>query len=166
MKLFIVVIVVCIQKLQEGKTIMFDHEQQCILHVRISGFAIRADFALLSDCICPGHVVTYECTAVGGGTTVWQGSAFSCRSRAISLRHSQFNGSGAIVGVCNDGAIMAREIMSINSSFTSQLKVTISESVIGENIECVHDNVGTITVIGTDTVTINTGTIYFVRNYS
>ena len=132
----------------------------------ISGFAIRADFALLSDCICPGHVVTYECTAVGGGTTVWRGSAFSCPSRTIPLRHSQFSASGTIIGVCNDGAITAHEVTSINNSFTSQLNVTISESVIGETVQCAHDNIDTITVIGSDTVAINTGTIYFLRNYS
>ena len=43
-------------------------------------------------CICPGETLTYKCTVLGerGGTTVWQGSAFNCTSRQISLFHSDY----------------------------------------------------------------------------
>ena len=45
-----------------------------------------------SRCICPGDTLTYECTVVGLGVTVWTGSAFSCPSsnNEIALLHSRF----------------------------------------------------------------------------
>ena len=34
---------------------------------------------ILDDCqLCQGHNLTYECTVVGGGATVWKGTAFDC----------------------------------------------------------------------------------------
>lgn len=101
-------------------------------------------------------MITYECTTVGIGTTVWQGSAFDCRSRTISLRHSQFNGTGRIIGVCGT-ALSAFELSSVNFSFTSQLNVSVSEIVVSDTVQCAYDNGKTSTVIGTDTITLSTG---------
>lgn len=76
--------------------------------------SVRNEFSIQSDpdCICSGSIVTYQCCIVGGGTTVWQGSAFQCPglNRHISLRHSKFNTSEKPYGGCNNGAIIVRAL--------------------------------------------------------
>ena len=106
-----------------------------------------------NGCICPGHQVTYECTIVGGGTTVWNGSAFNCTSDQIPLRHSQFE-SGTAVGVCNDGAIVAHGIRRENYTFISQLNVTIEQNMIGRTIQCVYHDGIHITIVGSETILV------------
>ena len=88
------------------------------------------------------------------GTTVWRGTAFDCSSAGneIVLLHDRFTSGEA---TCNHGQIVGRGITVVNSScYTSQLYVMISSSLIGKTVECVHDNFGTETTIGS--LTINT----------
>ena len=93
---------------------------------------------------------------------MWQGSAFDCRSgtNSISLRHSQFSDIESVVGVCNGESIKAQGISSLDNSYVSQLNVTVSESILGETIQCAYDDGRIITVIGESTLTITEG-IYF-----
>ena len=115
----------------------------------------------MSDCTCPGYVriQTFECVVFGAGITIWQGTAFGFPC-VIRLRHSQYNNSGAI-GDCNDGAIIASSVGVLEDHYTSQLNVTISQDMINETIECVHeDSVGKFTnrsTIGRMTLNITTG---------
>ncbi|MGJ8946006.1 hypothetical protein AB9K17_24250, partial [Salmonella enterica subsp. enterica serovar Kentucky] len=42
-----------------------------------------------TGCACLGTVLTYTCTAVGTGNTLWEGTAFDCfeNGNGIILRH-------------------------------------------------------------------------------
>ena len=113
---------------------------------------------VLSDCVCPGHELRLECTVAGGGATVWRGSAFSdCIGNRLVLRHSQFESQG-ILGVCNNGRIIGRNINTISDSdgikYISQLIIQLDENgtLEGRVVECVHSSGIQITVIGTHTI--------------
>ena len=99
------------------------------------------------QCVCPGDVLTFTCTIIGGGNTLWRGSAFNCPSTTneIILRHSQFNSVGGTSGSCNNEAIVGRSVRDESSNcFTSQLSVTVSESLNSRVVECDHNsNTGT-----------------------
>ena len=116
---------------------------------------------LLNDCTCSmaGHTLTYECVVVGGGTTVWQGSALNCLSDTrFLLRHSQFD-SGITDKECNNGSIVARSVRVVDDSYISQLNVTVRPEMNNKTVECLYDD-GTMTaLIGISTVTITTGTV-------
>ena len=69
----------------------------------------------------PGHELRLECTVVGGGFTVWRGSAFNgCSNNHIQLRHTQFE-RGTAVGECNDGVIVGHGVKRVNHNFPPQL---------------------------------------------
>ena len=61
---------------------------------------------VLSECVCPGRELRLQCTVMGGGTTVWRGTAFDCleQSDEIVLRRFHFE-SGRATGECNNGMI-------------------------------------------------------------
>ena len=113
---------------------------------------------VLSECACPGRELRLECTAVGGFSTVWKGTAFDCpgAGNEILLRHSRFNQSG---GRCNNGMIIGRSrnetFDGLNSTYTSQLTIHLpslnatSNTLEGRTVQCVHDGV---TVIGNHTI--------------
>ena len=109
-------------------------------------------------CICPGYVLTYQCSVVGGGTTVWQGTAFQCPglSSHILLRHSKFNASEKTYGECNNGAIVASVIGVVDNHYTSQLNVTLSPEMNNRTVECVYDN-GIGTIVGSAILAFKTG---------
>lgn len=92
-----------------------------------------------SSCECPDYSITYECTVVGGVSTVWQGSAVDCTNEIVLL-HSRFM-SGGDVRECNDGAIIGRSTAVENNDwFTSQLTVRISSTSVGKTILCSCDD--------------------------
>ena len=113
-----------------------------------------------SQCTCTGHVLTYECTVTGSGSTVWKGSAFECTSGEIVLQHNLFDQMMA-AGVCNDGLFSAYGIRVDNNSYTSQLNITVSHSAAGKTIECAYDNGQREASIGTDTISITTGKLFY-----
>ena len=117
-------------------------------------------FSIQNDpgCLCPGYTVTYQCSVVGGGTTVWQGTAFQCSglNSFILLRHSKFNASEKAYGECNNGAIVARAIGVLDNYYTSQLNVTLSPEMNNRTVECVYDN-GTETIVGSAVLAFTTG---------
>ena len=90
---------------------------------------------------CPGDVLTTECTTMGGGVTVWRGTAFQCARNEIALRHSQFGGSYNYTASCNNGAIVARALGVVNDSYISQLSVTVSLELNNTTVECWHDGI-------------------------
>ena len=122
---------------------------------------------LLSNCICPGHEVTYQCTVCGGGATVWTGSLFDwqCPNNIILLRHMRFyrEDSSESLGGCNNGTLTAKsiEVITTNSTscFVSQLSISASISTFIENstIECVHNNGTSEIVVDMVSVTFTTG---------
>ena len=95
--------------------------------------------------VCSGDLVTFNCVVVGGGTTIWKGSAFpECGSNnrnEISLRHTQFNSDSESlpVGVCNNGAIAARAIGVDGDNYTSQLNMTVNAEMNNRTVECVYE---------------------------
>ncbi len=116
---------------------------------------------LTNDCPCPGQNLTFECTIVGGGTTVWQGAqVFDCPDffNEILLRHINFGSS--VMGECNAGAIVGRSLRVDGNRYTSQLSVAYNERLNGKNITCAHDDGFTISsrislVITQDSTGIN-----------
>ena len=114
-----------------------------------------------TQCACPGDILTYTCTAVGGGTTLWGGTAFKCgRSNEIALRHSRF-ASGGINGTCNNGAILGQNIgVQDNNCFISQLNITVDAEFNNKTVYCVHDSVTNSSLtIGTAILRVISGII-------
>ena len=94
----------------------------------------------LNDCTCLEYNQTFECTILGGGLTIWQGTALSgCQSseNEIRLRHSQYMNSQA-TGVCNGGEIVAKSVGVSDNCYTSQLSLAVEEEMVNETIECIH----------------------------
>ena len=81
-----------------------------------------------AECAYPGSVLTYTCTAVCRGSTLWDGTAFDCDENGILLRHDQFT-SGGIGQDCNNGAIVGQSLRAENDCYTSELNVTTSSDL-------------------------------------
>ena len=94
----------------------------------------------LNDCTCIGYTQTFECSVIGMGITLWNGTFFVCSENEIRLRHSQYNIDSGTNGECNQGAVMANSVGSLNNCHTSRLIVTIEEAMINETVECSYDN--------------------------
>lgn len=113
------------------------------------------------QCACPESLLNFACTIVGGGNTLWRGSAFNCPSTSneIVLRHSQFGGRNGTFRSCNNGAIAGRSIDVENNCFTSQLNVTVSTSVNNRTVQCDHDSNDEtqITLIGKEIINVISG---------
>ena len=106
--------------------------------------------------LCPGDVLTTECAIMGGGATVWQGTTFQCdrgNHREVILRHSQFRGSYDPID-CNNGAIVVQALGIINSSYISQLNVTVSPELNNTAVECWHDYNLTARIIRSIQITV------------
>ena len=111
------------------------------------------------NCACPGQVLTYTCTVIGSGITVWNGTAFTDCSRStndIPLRHTQFDSEGAS-GSCNNGAIRAQSVGVTNDCYTSQLNVTVSSTPSNKTIQCTHDSNMGSRIIGSSTLHVMAG---------
>ena len=91
----------------------------------------------MSGCACPGDTLTYECTAVGAGSTIWTGSAFNCSNSnyMILLLHSHFSSTKGDYGSCTNGAIVGRSLSAEGNYFTSQLNVTVTSDTAGKTID-------------------------------
>ena len=102
---------------------------------------INAEF--MNECVCPGDTLTYECTAMGGGSTVWTGTAFNCpaNNNELILIHYRFLLIKGTSATCNNGAIVARSLsVEGNNNYTSQLNVTVTPDIAAKNIKCLYDN--------------------------
>ena len=88
---------------------------------------------------------------VGGGVTVWSGTAFDCPgfNNQIALAHVLYSG-GTAVGTCTNGAINSNGTTDTGGAepcYTSELSVTISANMDGQTVVCTRDN---IIMIGSD----------------
>ena len=80
-----------------------------------------------------------------GGSTIFRGRSFkfiNCSGNIdrLALFHSQFNRPQDIKRSCNNRTIIARSLHGGNGTYTSQLSVTVTSELIGDVIECAHDN--------------------------
>ncbi len=94
-------------------------------------------------CIPEGITVSYECTVTDTsvppiGSTVWQGSVFTCASSEISLRHSSFEPNG-VSDVCGDLSAMSVEVS--GNEYPSRLTLTAAAELNGMTIECTLSSV-------------------------
>ena len=110
-----------------------------------------------TGCTCPGSMLIYNCTVVGTGTTIWQGTAFTCPAEGIILRHDRF--TGGVAGDCNSGsiAITGRSLGVENNCYASQLVVTVSSALHNKTVECVHNSNDGSNSIGLSRLTILEG---------
>ena len=106
--------------------------------------------------ICPGDILVFACSVNDGIATVWRGSIFNCPNSGneIVLRHSTFEHGS--IKTCNDGTVVAFGTEVTNSSYTSQLNVTVSPEMHNGTIECVQDGTN-VTLLGACTLTLATG---------
>ena len=104
---------------------------------------------------------------MGAGLTIWTGSAFDCSSKnnEILLRHSQFEVMPNSE-TCNNGRIIGHGISGISSSdgikYISQLiiQLNVNDTLEGETVKCVHNNLRNEIVLGTHLITYTTtGTV-------
>lgn len=113
-----------------------------------------------SRCACVGDILTYKCTAIGGGATLWGGTTFNCPTlrNEILLRHSQFSSPEGTTGECNNGAIIGKSTGVENNCYTSQLNVTVSGSLNNKTVTCVHNSdTGQLNTIGEGLITLAPG---------
>ena len=107
--------------------------------------------------------MTYTCSVVGGGNTIWKGSAFDCPSNSdsnnnqILLRHSGFGSETNSMGMCNNGDIIGEGIQVIDTLFISELRVTVSSDVVGKQVACYHENGVSEILIGNSTIVLTNG---------
>ena len=114
-----------------------------------------------SECACIGRTLTYTCTTVGRGSTLWTGSAFDCTNNWINLRHSLFNDSNrGATGDCNNGAIVGQSIGVTDNCYTSQLLVRIIADLNNKTIRCDHRPGTEINTIDQSILTVITGKRY------
>ena len=109
-------------------------------------------------CACAGDRLIYNCSVVGGTATRWKGTAFDCPmdDSEITLRHSQF-AANQDVGICNNGDIVGRSVGVANDCYTSQLNVTVRESINNKTVQCTFISSAGIRIIGESIVRVASG---------
>ena len=102
----------------------------------------------------------YEGNVCGGNATftVWSGSVFQCTSGEITLSHSDFERTGNVSGVCNEGKIVGRIESAKNECYLSQLNVTFSDELQNRTVVCSVDNGTHASEIGSAVLNRSTGT--------
>ena len=123
-----------------------------------------SNFHVKESCLCPGETVynlTYECTTVGRGATMWRGTAFNCSTSGneIVLRHSRFTTPDGASDQCNNGNITGHSLQVEGEHYTSQIHVIFPPDLLGRTIECIHNNFASYELIGNSTIAITTGII-------
>ena len=114
--------------------------------------------------MCPGEILILHCTVIGGpgGTTIWNGTAFDCRSKGIILFHN--SGLSGTVGECNNGDIVGQRVSQRNNSYTSQLNVTVSRDMDGKTIMCTYDDgMSNIATVKLSKIVLIPGTILLIH---
>ena len=138
---------------------------QSFIHAIHNNYCLHASSATgqlvaLDECTCPGHQLRLQCTVMGGGFTIWRGTALSsCSNSRLQLRHTQFE-DGLAVGQCNNGAIIGHGLRRVGLNFPSELAIhldTLSNDYEGREVECVYVNTSHITTIGTYVITLKRG---------
>lgn len=94
---------------------------------------------------------------MGGGATLWNGTAFDCPTNEIILRNSRFS-TGGISDDCNNGAITGQSVRVDNNCYTSQLNVAVSASLNNKTVRCtLNSNDGTAITVGEASLTVISG---------
>ena len=128
-----------------------------------------------TGCLCPGDVVTYECTTAEGRgaiATVWRGSIFSVLCPRDVQEFVVLYGDNTFQDgynlSCNGEAIFSSssrvETESADLVYLSQLNVTLTSDVIGKSIECVVDDGMREIIVGSLNITEGTIIILYTRN--
>ena len=114
------------------------------------------------DCYGCNNTFVLECSVLGGGATIWQGTLFNqCQNQEnIILRHSQFNNiTGTAINYTCDGSIsISAHAVDVNeNAYTSRLTVVLSEDLTGRTVECANESKS---IIGNYTILNTAGLIY------
>ena len=115
---------------------------------------------LVTDCVCPQDVVTFECT-ICGLATAWEGTALdSCSGREITLTNRDFIEPIQTI-ICNGGAISARGISVKDGCFMSQLNITFNGTFQDTTVSCSVDNGTHASEVGRDILVLSRGISYY-----
>ena len=131
---------------------------------------------LRNDCSCPGYNLTFECTVNGsiniGSSTLWRGEVFqnSCMISELYLRHREFL-QGTSQTCKNNDVILHAYSLQVGTidtengynSYTSQLNITYSTSLIGSTVVCAYENGTQVTHTGSKIITTNTKCMHNIR---
>ena len=108
---------------------------------------------------CPGNILIFECTVLGGGSTVFGGSAVICND--IILLHSLFNTTNGTSKSCENKTAVGQSLSAEDSNcYTSQLNITVTSDVYGRSINCYHDNGTTEKLVGSHTIPVPSTTTH------
>ena len=110
---------------------------------------------ITEGCVCPGDVLTYQCSVSGGIATVWRGSAFDCINNSITLHHEQY-GFGNAIGECSDSHLLGQGLYLDNRQYVSILNVTVNSNFNNTTIECFYSDDFRLIPIGRKTINTNT----------
>lgn len=128
-----------------------------IAHHTVMTVGLMKSFMLINTCVChrTGYNLTFQCTTIGPGNTIWTGSAFDCanNNQEISLQHSLFSSHGGVSQKC--GNFTGYSLSVENNRYTSQVSVPFSLDLIRQSIECIHDNPRV--VVGNSSISVTTG---------
>ena len=106
-------------------------------------------------CSCPNDVLTFVCTVVGGGNTLWEGTAFECPANSIILLHSLFSSPGGASGNCGD--ISGQSIAVEDNCYTSQVTIRVSVGFNNKSVTCIHNSGRGMIPIGGSSLTVMEG---------
>ena len=109
--------------------------------------------------------MTFTCSIVGGGSTIWNGTAFDCPSNTntfnnqIFLRHSAFGMLDEPSGTCNEGAIVGEGVSVESTRYTSRLIVRVNSNIVGKNVSCIYEDSAQAreTLVGITTIELTSG---------
>ena len=101
----------------------------------------------------------FQCSVIGEGNTVYEGSAFDCHSsrNEITLLHSRFSSNSATSKVCNNGDIVGKSLRVEDDCYTSQLSVKVSSNLIGKTVKCLYDNGSATETVGMYSIAVING---------
>ena len=109
---------------------------------------------LINTCVChhTGYNLTFQCTTIGPGNTIWRGSAFDCaaQNQEIVLPHTLFSHLGGASRKC--GNFTGHSLSVVNNHYTSQVSIPFNLDLIGQNIQCSYDNTRDVVVVGNSTI--------------
>ena len=106
----------------------------------------------LNQCTCPGHVVSFQCTVVGDGNTVY--NVTGCPDQ-LTLLSTGFD-DGTARRQCLNGAIRAYgvHVNPSNMTFVSQLNITPSQNYKDMTVECYREANGRLLLIDRKTFSV------------
>jgi hypothetical protein len=111
-------------------------------------------------CVCPGEEVTYTCSILGGGATLWSGSTLDCQPDGITLRHSGSFQPGTFTycnGDITSEIVGIREIVGIQGDcYISRLNFTAMAKFNSTSIDCSKQDPD-ISSVGNSTIFIIPG---------